>query len=133
MAAFKWVILLFHVTLMEVTQGYSDGRWAGMEGPKPIPVAWCFIGSGRKANLSWNHQLEFFHVASPAWQPLQCSGTSYSVPQSFWSKPSSFHLLTGGRKRICGPGLKMPKLGEMIINIFFFVSKGSVSKAIIKT
>lgn len=39
LAAFKWVILFFfHMTLMEVTQRYSTGRWAGLEGTKPILV-----------------------------------------------------------------------------------------------
>ena len=28
----------FHMTLIEVTQWYSTGRWAGFEGTKPILV-----------------------------------------------------------------------------------------------
>lgn len=78
--------------------------WNGRS--KTIPVMGCFIGNGRRLNSA-----PIINQILYRW-PLQHATTSmYGVPHSLNSKGSSCHLSMGGVKRMCGLGLKMPKLG----------------------
>lgn len=71
-----WVILLFYVSLAEVTRCYSAGGWAGLE------------------NLSWL-QSHIWHFGSDGWR----LGTAGTVDQSatcgFFSMVASGQLDSG--------------------------------------
>lgn len=64
------VMLLFHVTLIEVAGWCAAGRGTGLEGPRQLhSCVWCLSWNVWKAGLSWDSGPECLHVTSPAWWP----------------------------------------------------------------